>query len=241
MMTLEAFLKLFILPHIVAGTVALVLYWLAAASRKGSPLHKAVGRVYLLAMAGIVVTAVPLVALAWLRGQPVAALFLAFLVLLVTLSCRNALMAIRYRRSPERFAGPDLQILALLTGLAGAVVVVAGLYYQAWILVIFGLIGPLFLAQAVTLVRRQRQGIRPPANWWLKHHYGAMIGNGVATHIAFFQIGLARAFPNLELGLVQPLAWFGPLLISILAATWLDRRYGRLPQAAAGREPRTEP
>lgn len=232
-MTLETFLKLFTLPHVAAGTVALVLFWLAAAGRKGSPFHKAVGRGYLMAMAAIVMTALPLVALAWLRGQPIAALFLGYLALLVSLSCRNALMAIRYRRAPERFTGRDLQVLALMTGLAGLLVVAVGLYHQVWILLIFGLIGPIMLGQTMMLIRRQRQGIRPAANWWLKEHYGAMIGNGVATHIAFFQIGLMRAFPGLELGVVQPLAWFGPLLVSVLAAIWLDRRYGRLPQAAA--------
>jgi hypothetical protein len=232
-MTLDVFLKFFALPHAVAGTLALGLFWLAAASRKGSWLHRKLGQCYLVAMALIVITAVPLVASSYLRGQLIAALFLAYLVLLVSLGCRNALMAIRCRRSPERFTGRDLQILALLTGLAGLLVVAVGWHHQVWILIIFGLIGPINLVQAIRLIRRQRQGIKLAPNWWLKEHYGAMIGNGVATHIAFFQIGLTRAFPNLELGVVQPLAWFGPLLAAVLASLWLDRRYGQRQHSVA--------
>jgi hypothetical protein len=54
-----------------------------------------------------------------------------------------------------------------------------------------------------------------------------MIGNGVATHIAFMQIGLMRLFPELGSTMIQHLAWFGPLAVGIAAGFWLDRRYIR--------------
>ncbi len=230
-MTLETLLKLFVVPHVIAGTVALALFWVAAVLRKGSPLHRRVGQGYLLAMSAIILTAIPLVILTWMRGHPITAIFLGYLTLLIALTCRNALCAIRFRRDPARFAGLDMQVLATITGMAGMVVVMTGLIRQAWILVAFGMIGPIILFQLAKQVRARKRGQALASNWWLKEHYGAMIANGVATHIAFFQIGLMRLFPGLETALLQQMAWFGPLMVALLAGRWLDRRYRQWPRA----------
>ena len=60
-----------------------------------------------------------------------------------------------------------------------------------------------------------------------------MIANGVATHIAFLQIGLMRLVPELGGPVIQNLGWFGPLTTAYVAAYWLNRRYmkSRLPAA----------
>lgn len=226
----ESVLTLFVLPHVVAGTIALVLFWAAACLRKGSTLHRRAGQGYLLAMLVIIVTSVPLTALTWLRGFEVMAIFLGYLILLVALGCRNAWCAIRCRRDPARFASRGMIVLALLTGLAGVFVIATGLRHQAWVLVGFGTIGPIVLMQLIALTRRLRSDRAPEQNWWLKEHYGAMLGNGVATHIAFFQIGLMRLFPNLETALLLNLAWFGPLAAAGLAGVWISRRYRHWPR-----------
>ncbi|WP_460891002.1 hypothetical protein, partial [Ramlibacter alkalitolerans] len=64
------------------------------------------------------------------------------------------------------------------------------------------------------------------AKWWLREHIGAMLGCGVATHIAFLGIGIRRLTDALgvqvDLGLV---AWFAPVAVSFLAGFWLERKY----------------
>jgi len=64
------------------------------------------------------------------------------------------------------------------------------------------------------------------AKWWLREHIGAMLGCGVATHIAFLGIGIRRLTDALgvpvDLGLV---AWFAPVAVSFLAGLWLERKY----------------
>ena len=57
-------------------------------------------------------------------------------------------------------------------------------------------------------------------------HYNAMIGNGVAVHIAFLGIGLPRLLPMLGGATLQQLAWFGPLAVALAAKLWADRRWG---------------
>ena len=68
------------LAHIASGTVAFGAFWTAAALRKGSSLHRRVGATYLLAMAGVLVSAMPLAAAAFLKGRPAVGTFLLYLV-----------------------------------------------------------------------------------------------------------------------------------------------------------------
>ncbi|MDZ7789018.1 MAG: hypothetical protein U5L08_00700 [Xanthomonadales bacterium] len=222
-MTLAQALSGFAMPHALAGTLALATFWTAAAVKKGSPLHKRVGKIYLLAMIGVVATAIPLALSQALAGHWVGAAFLGYLVILVSHACRLAWTAIRYKRDFARYTGTGFRVSAVVLGLSGAAVSLLGMVYGAWLLIIFGLIGPLGALDARKLVR---QGPQSP-KWWLKEHYGAMIGNGVATHIAFLQIGLMRLIPELGNTMVQHLAWFGPLALAIAAGFWLDRRYMR--------------
>ncbi|MEE4330288.1 MAG: hypothetical protein V2J10_05425, partial [Wenzhouxiangella sp.] len=222
-MNIVQLLSSFALPHAVIGTAALATFWIAALVRKGSPVHRTIGKVYLLAMIGIVVTAIPLALSAGLQGQWIGATFLGYLVILVSHSCRSAWMAVRLKRDFAAFTGPGFRISTGLLATTGIAVSVLGLVYGVWLLIIFGLIGPLGAFQARSLIRNGPQSPK----WWLKEHYGAMIANGVATHIAFLQIGLTRLVPELGGSTIQHLAWFGPLAVAFAAGYWLDRRYLR--------------
>lgn len=222
-MTLETFLAGFTLPHVAAGVVALVTFWCAALSTKGRPFHRFAGRIHLLAMLVVIVTAVPLSAVLFLDGAPVFGTFMAYLVILVTFNCRNAWRAVVFRRRFDRYASRGIRSAAILLAVTGIAVTAVGLVHGAPILIAFGAIGPITAWQFRTMVRRGAE--RP--NWWLSEHFGAMIGNGVATHIAFLQIGLINAVPGLDVATVRNLGWFGPLLIALIAGIWLSKRYGR--------------
>lgn len=213
----------FALPHALIGTVALLTFWTAAFAKKGSTLHRTIGRVYLLAMIGVLLTALPLALSQALKGQWVGATFLAYLVILVGHACRTAWTAIKWKNDFARFTGTGFRVSAAILGSAGVAVTILGVVHGAWLLIIFGMIGPLGAWGARSLVRNGPETPR----WWLKEHYGAMIGNGVATHIAFLQIGLMRLVPELGSGVIQHLAWFGPLALSFVAGWWLNRRYMR--------------
>ena len=73
----------------------------------------------------------------------------------------------------------------------------------------------------------------------MRQHLRAMLGNGVATHIAFLSIGLPRLLPMLQGPVFQNLAWLAPLGVAAVAGVYLGRKYlgapgraGRLPQRA---------
>ena len=64
--------------HGLLGLIALVTFWSAAFLKKGSPKHRGIGKLFLLAMAGIVVSGIPLVIeFAFFRQKLAIALFLA--------------------------------------------------------------------------------------------------------------------------------------------------------------------
>lgn len=219
--------------HVLAGTLALLSFWTAALARKGSRPHVLAGRVYLLAMLGIIVSGIPLVAGFALNGRPVMASFFGFLLLLVSWTCWCAWRAVRDRRHPERYAGPAYWTLSILVLAGGLAILALGVARGAVILAAFGLIGVLAGGGALRVRHRMRDNPR----WWLKEHYGAMIGNGVATHIAFMSIGLRALLPGLDGATLTYLAWFGPLAVAVAASWWLNRRYTRQPVFSGGQGP----
>ncbi len=222
--------NLLLTSHIVTGTIALILFWLAAAMTKGTPAHRWIGRSYLLTMVLVLLTAMPLAVQMLVAGRPVIATFLGYLVLITGGACWSAWRAIRDRHRRERYFGVGYWISAVIIAVAGAAVAIIGLRTGSMLLIVFGAIGVFGLFDAIT--RHRRAGTDP--RWWLREHYGAIIGNGIAVHIAFFGIGLRNAFPGADPMLMQSLSWFGPLLVAVVVALRLNRRYG-----SSGRAGRT--
>lgn len=214
-------LSSFVLPHVIAGTLALLLFWIAACNRKGTALHRRIGQAYLLSMAVIVLTGIPLTLKAYLLGHYNSALFLGYLLILVSHGCLTSVRAIRLRHDRSAFLGPFHRVITGILGAAGAAVVIMGWdTSMAVILVPFGCIGVVSLIGLIRAIGSQES----PRNWWLREHYGAMIGNGIATHIAFSQIGLSRLLPG-QSELSSMLGWLLPLIIGLAAIAWLNRRF----------------
>src|SRR5690606_11875673 len=220
----------FLALHIAAGTVALAGFWLAAALRKGSPRHRLAGRVYLLAMVLVVATGVPLTLQFLLDGRTTFGAFLAYLRLLVSTTVWLAWRAIRDRADPARYLGRAYHVLAVANPAAGLAMLWLGLDRGQPLLAGFSLVGILIGADML----RRRRIIPTQPRWWMEEHYGAMVGNGAATHIAFLAIGLPRLLPVLQGPAWFYLAWFGPVVLSVVATVWRARRCRAGPGAGRG-------
>lgn len=217
--------------HVLVGTFALATFWTAALLRKGTPAHRTTGRVYLLAMTGIVVTAVPMAITRWVDGHVVTAAFLGYLVVITTTGVWVSWRAVRDKASPRRFAGPVYTGLALLSVSSGAGVLALGMKVGAPLLIGFSSVGLLVGGDMLRRRVRYVRGEQTP-RWWMVEHYTAMLGNGIATHIAFLGIGLPRLLPGVDGSVLHYLAWFGPLFVALLAKVVLDRRWKPRPQRA---------
>ena len=219
--------------HVAAGTLALVGYWAAALLRKGGTAHRYVGRGYLVAMAVIVATGIPLAVQRYVDGHPVTAAFLGYLVVIVAAGVWSAWRAIRDKHDPIAYTGPVYMALGAASLLSGLGVLALGVRYGQPLLVGFSLVG---LIGGQDMLRKRRRIVGKPL-WWREEHYGAMVGNGAATHIAFLSLGLPRLLPGVSESALFYAAWFAPLLAAVVARVLLARKY-RVP---APRAPRPVP
>lgn len=215
-----------VFAHIAAGSIALLTFWTAAIARKGSPLHRAVGKGYLLAMLAIMATALPMAAVILRAGVVWVAVFLVYLVVITATSCWLAWRAIRRKREQRAYFDGRFRAVAWLNLCAGLVVFAFGLAIRNPLLATFCWIG---VAIGVGMLRQLRN---PPTarNWWLQEHYGSMLGNGVATHVAFLGIGLRDVIASFDSAWIQLLPWFLPLGVAMVAGVYLDRKYAPRPQ-----------
>lgn len=214
--------------HAGLGTLALATFWIAGLSRKGSPVHRAAGKIYLPAMAGLLLAAVPL-ALSVLAVRPVAGSFLSYLLVITVTSVWCSWRAVKDKKDWARYTGPvfrGLMWLNLASALAIAGVGLLMAKQMQLVIVSFAGIG---LFAFVQMWRFSRQPPEDP-RWWLREHLNAMLGNGVATHIAFLSIGLPKVLPMLAGSTLMNLAWLGPLVVAFVAGAYLSRKF--LPKRA---------
>lgn len=203
------------------GVLALLTYWLAGLARKGSPLHKAAGKLYLLSMIGLLLPALPLAIRILVGKNTPFGLFLLYLLVLTATAVWQGWFAIRRKHDFRAYAGPTFRGLAAANLLSAAGVLLFGLMVGQPIFIGFSVAG---LLGGRGMWQLARQGPTHP-RWWLEEHMSAMIVNGVATHIAFLAIGLPRLLPALAGPAFQIFAWLGPLALAVAARIWLARKY----------------
>ena len=88
------------------------------------------------------------------------------------------------------------------------------------------------LVLGVQMLQFARRGPRH-ANWHVVQHYQAILGCGIATHVAFLSIAMRPAWAWLRTHaalpeqLAQLFPWFAPVAVAVVAGLWLDRKYAR--------------
>jgi len=211
-----------LLAHVACGVVALATYWMAGLSRKGSPFHKASGKIYLVSMVGIILSSIVLAGFAFAGEKYVVATFLAYLVVITSTAMALGWLAIRRKRDQTAFRSVGYRAGGAFNLVSGLATFAFGVQQGEALLMGFSWVGIIIGAQMLMRAWRPLD----EAKWWLREHIGAMLGCGVATHIAFLGIGIKRITEvlgvQMDLGL---LAWFAPLAVSSIAGIWLDRKY----------------
>lgn len=227
----------FVALHALFGTVALITFWSAAWMKKGSPRHRAIGKGFLLAMCGVIASGMPLaIEQAVFRRNLVGGVFLAYLLPLTGQACWLAWRAVTDKRDWRVMTSRiGWHVVLWLPALCAIPVVVVGVMKAQWLLIGFSLIA---FVNAAQMLRFARRGPRKP-NWHIVQHYQAMLGAGVATHVAFLSIGMQPVWRWLKTAmhvpgtLIELFPWFAPLAVAMLAAAWLGRKYDRRATARA--------
>lgn len=225
--------------HATIGALALITFWTAAIARKGSPVHRKSGKIYLLAIAAVLLTGAPLAISRFFAGQITGGTFLSFLLVLTATSAWTSWRAIRDQKSWRNFVGPVYQLLMWSNLLAGLAVIYVALNIARDPQVIMLVFAGLGLLLFVNMYRFARKEPTDP-RWWLGQHLGSMLGNGIATHIAFLSLGLPRLMPQIAGPGLQMMAWFGPVVVSAIAGVYLTRKYLKPRRVAVQKNPNQE-
>jgi hypothetical protein len=214
-------LEILLAAHVAGGAVGLVSFWVPALTKKGSPLHRRAGRVYVRGMAVVLATSVPLSVVSFIEGNWVAGTFLLYLFVITGTALYTGLRALKSRAGPQELITPMYVATAWATFLSGAAVLVVGVATQTWLLAGFSLIGLTAGPSALAFMRRPPTD---PRYWWYEH-FGGMIGTGIAAHVAFLNFGGQRLIPGFNLGDWGMLAWFVPVVVGLAAANRIEAHY----------------
>ncbi|MEM8682684.1 MAG: hypothetical protein AAGA33_04755 [Pseudomonadota bacterium] len=234
--------ELLVFLHIAVGSVALVLFWVPALSRKGSRVHKLAGRFYVQAMMVVVVSAAvssimvlvdpigirypgvdlaPEVAERRAMNYRLFSLFLFMLAVLVFASLRHGILSLRTAQQADLLRKPLHRLTMFTLGALALGVGVLGVMHWQILLIIFAGLG---LALSIGLYQDSLVDA-PNAKQRARMHLGSMIGSGIGAHTAFFAFGGTRFLSEILTGQWQVIPWILPGIIGIVAIRRLERRY----------------
>lgn len=220
----ELALEAILVVHVAAGALALVAGAGAIATEKGGRRHVRAGRTYVLGMAVVVVTALPLSAVEADYFLFAIAVFSGYLVL------TGYRVLSRKRPTPGEAAPVDwaAHLTMIAFGLAmlalGAADVMAG-DDLGWALATFGGIG-------LVLAGREVRSIRTPADdprAWFFEHIVFMGAGYIATVTAAVTVNLTMLPPLVR--------WLGPTLVGTPAIVLTTVKYRRQFESDAGDRP----
>ena len=230
--------------HIVLGAIALVIYWVPVAVRKGSALHIRVGKVFYYLMLAVAGSGIVLCSLAlfdplaiYAAGQQLTdqqiqrllaqrvpmSQFLLLLSLLTWVTVRHAIGVLRAKNDRVllrrwSYQGPVVAMypLAAYVGYQGIIVGMP-------LLIIFASVSLLTASTISVYVYRKQI----PPRQWIIEHFSAMVGSGIAVYTAFFAAGGRRLLADFLPGNWQLVSWLAAPVIGLTALMLLGNYYKR--------------
>jgi uncharacterized membrane protein len=216
--------------HIGAGCVALVSMWVPMLARKGGPLHRRAGRVFVGAMAlvsatGLVISSYRLASAtrAWMHAGAV------FLLYVSLLTAAGAFKGMRVLKRKQRVPGRrDALAIAVAAGLvlASLPVMLLGASLGSPLLTWFPVIG---VVGGSADLRYWLQQPRERMHWWYEH-MGDMLGTCIAALSAFLVVNAQ----NLGLPRFSLFVWLLPTLVGVPAIVVWTLHYRRRFERPAG-------
>lgn len=217
--------RIFFDLHVLAGAVALLVFWIPLVTKKGGRTHRAVGWVYVAAAATVAVTGSGSAARLVVEGlgpHPERARAGIFLVYVGVFAADSALLGVRALRPkvrPDRW-GHAIELSPAVLLVAGGVALAAfGIVQSRLLFVLFAALG---VGQGMVHFRAWRT---PPSNreGRLLAHLGAMGTSCITTLTAFVVVN----GPRLGMRRLDPRLWFVPIVLLGLGLMRLRRVYAK--------------
>lgn len=192
--------------HIISGFTALACGTLSMIFKKGSLFHRNSGKVFHLAMHGVVLSAL------WISVSK----WNVFLMTIAVFAFYQNIGG--WRSIKNKSLKPSLSdYLLMIVGFANGVIMVST---SNVVLLVFGTIQLLLVVSDVRLYFKLYKKVALPPLAWLQRHIGMMMGAYIATITAF----LVTNFRNVEPGW---LLWLAPTFILVPLMQYWTRKYAK--------------
>lgn len=232
---METSYRLFLVLHVIGGTVGLLSMLFPLVAKKGARLHRLTGWVFTLGMALSAVTGIAMAA-AWILMpqvfQPsstvlearVDGVFLALIGALTGNALIQAVTAVRRKKPAARGGLVPRASIAVLVMIALASIAL-GVAYGAKLSLLFG-VGS--LVSALADLRFTMRPLTSPMAWWYQH-MNAMSTACISAITAFLVLGARRWLGSDVLGDRVWMLWVAPtLVIAPLFQIWIVRYQRKL-------------
>lgn len=218
--------------HIAGGFIGLVLFWIPIFSKKGSKVHRQMGK-YWTWLARVVVGSAFLglcLYIPELMAKNVSAknyaflLFLGYLSVVTYLAVIYGVAVLNTKADPTKMDTPFWNAAVLVSFLSSFFIIAFALIVKPNtmpVLLALSPIGILFGLQ----IRKYIKGKHSSPKTWLYEHLDSMIGAGIAFHTAFAVFGVTRMFDIGLEGMVAVIPWILPTVIGIPAQHLWKRHY----------------
>ena len=235
-MSAASLFPVFVTAHIVTGTVGLVAFWGPVALGKGTPLHRRIGEVFVIALL-LTGTSALLMSLSTLVApeathpqlathpvfadpQMIRAVF-GWLMLGLALLTLNLVwygwQSARNKRAHALNLEWRTLLLQAVTFLAGLNCAWQGLRIGQPLLLGMTAIGWATVGTNLWFLYKRQPG---PVDW-LKEHIKALVGAGISVYTAFMAFGAVHTFPALAL---HPVLWAIPLTVGLILILYHQAR-----------------
>lgn len=230
--------------HVIAGSVAMVVFWLPMLAKKGSAKHVKYGHyfvngMYTVSISGFIMTILVLIDPIGVREPErnlsieaatnlayqnrLFAGFLLMLSILVFNSVRHSVLVLRAKAERELLRTPLHIGLFIFLGLVGLTMGYVGTVQGV---VLFQIFAGLCIANSIGTIRYIFKA-EVKKREWIIAHLGSILGAGIGAYTAFFVFGGSRLFSQLVSGGGQVFVWVFPGVVGTIASIYLTKKYRR--------------
>lgn len=224
---IETIHKGLLMIHIPAGTLALILFWIPVSVKKGSPMHRKVGRYYYYAMWIVLITSFLMCICNLIEANYVSAAFLGYLSIITSYPLwysyeilnQNKVWTDTYFKVRKVFSYL-IFISSISMFLLGAIKY--NFQNMGTVMVFFGLLG----IPAIRDIRMTKEYANNRESKMKMHIQGTII-SGIAAYTAFFAFGGSRFL----LGVLQldaqwmVLPWTLPTILGLIYTRYMKRKF----------------
>ncbi|MEM6379195.1 MAG: hypothetical protein AAF705_13350 [Bacteroidota bacterium] len=224
---LEMLDKILLWIHIPFGMLSLILFWIPIGFRKGSPMHKKVGRQYYITMWIVVISAFLLSIINLITGRMMSAVFLGFLSIITAYPLWYSYEILKQGRQwTDRYFMFRKAFVSTLFLSGVAIFLLGAIRYQfqgmGTMMGFFGILA--FPAGREFLMTKEKAMDKETK---LKMHIRGTIISGIAAHTAFFAFGGRRILVDIlhmDTSLMF-IPWIAPTLLGFTYSRYMRRKF----------------